>query len=128
MDNQDITYMHALGWILATQFIGFGLAGLCRRFLVKPKAMMWPSTFGSIALYISLHKKEESIGRWTMSRYKFFWISGFCVFVYSWVPNVRKPVSVAPMNIFTLFIFSILQSFSLESLCFAFSSQTLPFG
>lgn len=87
MGNDKITFLEAFGWVMATQFIGFGLAGLCRRFLVKPKAMMWPSTFGSIALYVSLHKPDLPIGRWRMPRFTFFWIVLTVIFAYTWIPQ-----------------------------------------
>ncbi|KAI9326908.1 OPT oligopeptide transporter protein-domain-containing protein, partial [Obelidium mucronatum] len=39
MGNTSISFGHSLGFVLVTQFLGYGLSGLCRRFLVKPKAM-----------------------------------------------------------------------------------------
>ena len=74
-------------WVFATQFIGFGIAGLSRRFLVKPKAMLWPGILSSVALYVTLHRPDQPSGRWTMSRYKFFWVSFAAVFVYTWIPE-----------------------------------------
>lgn len=87
MGNQNITFWESLAWVLATQFIGFGIAGLTRRMLVKPKAMYWPSILGSVAFYTSLHKKDTAVGIWTMTRSKFFWISFATIFVYTWIPQ-----------------------------------------
>ncbi|KAI9352923.1 OPT oligopeptide transporter protein-domain-containing protein [Obelidium mucronatum] len=50
MNNQNITFFHALAFVFVTQFTGFGFAGLCRRFLVKPAAMLWPTTFSTLAI------------------------------------------------------------------------------
>ncbi|KAJ3065822.1 hypothetical protein HDU98_010820, partial [Podochytrium sp. JEL0797] len=55
MNNSDITFFHALSFVFATQFMGFGFAGLCRRFLVKPKAMLWPTTFSTLAVFVAFH-------------------------------------------------------------------------
>ena len=38
---------------LSTNFIGYGLAGLTRRFLVYPSFAVWPSNLATIALNVS---------------------------------------------------------------------------
>ena len=38
---------------LSTNFIGFGLAGLTRRFLVYPSRAIWPTNLATIALNVS---------------------------------------------------------------------------
>ncbi|KAJ3029070.1 UNVERIFIED_CONTAM: hypothetical protein HDU68_000197 [Siphonaria sp. JEL0065] len=58
MNNENITFFHALAFVFVTQFTGFGFAGLCRRFLVKPSAMLWPTTFSTLALFASFHNIE----------------------------------------------------------------------
>lgn len=40
---------------LSTNLMGFGLAGLCRRFLVYPSFCLWPRSLVTIALNSSLH-------------------------------------------------------------------------
>ena len=57
--------------VLATQLTGFGLAGLCRRFLVWPASMVWPQNLVACTLLNTLHAEEdeESGG---ISRYRFF--------------------------------------------------------
>ncbi|ORY48040.1 OPT superfamily oligopeptide transporter [Rhizoclosmatium globosum] len=55
MNNKDITFFHALAFVIVTQFTGFGFAGLCRRFLVKPRAIIWPTTFSTLAIFASFH-------------------------------------------------------------------------
>jgi len=57
--------------VLATQLTGFGLAGLCRRFLVWPASMVWPQNLVACTLLNTLHAEEddESGG---ITRYRFF--------------------------------------------------------
>src|SRR5262249_25645626 len=53
-------YWFALVLVLATQLTGFGLAGLCRRFLVWPASMVWPQNLVACALLNTLHAEEET--------------------------------------------------------------------
>lgn len=78
---------------LSTNFIGYGLAGLCRRFLVYPSYCVWPSSLVTIALNSAFHSEGNipvpgplrKIWRW--SRLKFFSITFAAMFVYFWFPN-----------------------------------------
>ncbi|KAI0292769.1 OPT oligopeptide transporter protein-domain-containing protein [Russula brevipes] len=55
---------------LATQLTGFGLAGLCRRFLVWPASMVWPQNLMTCTLLNTLHAEEvENAG---ISRFRYF--------------------------------------------------------
>lgn len=90
MGNTAITIGQSLGWIFASQFIGFGLAGVMRRFVIWPKHMIWPSNLSHIALFVSFHKQfdDQDNGRtWKISRMKFFWISFILIFIYTWIPE-----------------------------------------
>jgi len=79
---------------LSTNFIGYGLAGLTRRFLVYPSYTVWPRSLVTIALNSALHNEKnfpvpgpfKKIFR--MSRYKFFLVAFAAMFVYNWFPNV----------------------------------------
>ena len=98
---------------MSVQLIGFGLAGIMRRFLVKPAAMFWPSILSQVALFVGFHEKVEEIepfARYRMSRYKFFWIATLAVFIYSWIPEYFVP---------------ILQSFSI--ICLVTSNKVARF-
>eukprot|EP00262_Sarcandra_glabra_P001560 TRINITY_DN1169_c0_g1_i1.p1 TRINITY_DN1169_c0_g1~~TRINITY_DN1169_c0_g1_i1.p1 ORF type:complete len:740 (+),score=85.70 TRINITY_DN1169_c0_g1_i1:82-2301(+) len=68
------------GWILivTTQVLGYGWAGLLRKYVVEPGHMWWPSTLVQVSLFRALHEKEEQ----RMSRAKFFVIALICSF--SW--------------------------------------------
>ncbi|ROW08543.1 hypothetical protein VPNG_06194 [Cytospora leucostoma] len=87
-----------LGWgfqilfTLSSQLIGIGLAGLTRRFLVWPAAMIWPSQFSSTSLFFALHDKSKSdqtqSNGWTISRYRYFFYVMVAMFCYYWIPAV----------------------------------------
>ena len=98
---------------MSVQLIGFGLAGILRRFLVKPASMYWPSNLSQVALFVGFHEKvdeTEIFSRYKLSRYKFFWMSAFAVFVYSWIPQ---------------YFMTVLQSFSI--ICLLTSNNVARF-
>ncbi|KAH7162194.1 OPT oligopeptide transporter protein-domain-containing protein [Dactylonectria estremocensis] len=78
--------------LLATQLMGYGCAGMARRFLVYPPAMIWQRPLANIALTKALYKDDGheagvTANGWTMSRYRFFLISFVAMFFWYWVPN-----------------------------------------
>jgi len=84
--------------VLATQLTGFGLAGLCRRFLVWPASMVWPQNLVGCALLNTLHSDEtdDGIGMFGgnvekegrgMSRFRFFMIMTMASFVWYFLPG-----------------------------------------
>ncbi|KIY48809.1 small oligopeptide transporter [Fistulina hepatica ATCC 64428] len=44
--------------IMSTQLIGFSIGGICRRFLVQPPSMIWPSNLVTCALFNTLHSQQ----------------------------------------------------------------------
>lgn len=52
-------YWFSLVLVLATQLTGFGLAGVCRRFLVWPASMVWPQNLVACTLLNTLHAEED---------------------------------------------------------------------
>jgi hypothetical protein len=44
---------------LGTNFVGYGLAGLFRRFLIYPSFCVWPSSLVTIALNRAFHSESE---------------------------------------------------------------------
>ncbi|KAF5380630.1 hypothetical protein D9615_004759 [Tricholomella constricta] len=89
-------YWFALVLVLATQLTGFGLAGLCRRFLVWPASMVWPQNLVACTLLNTLHAEDEddgvgmSLGRGGgkgMSRYRFFMIVMIGSFFFFFLPG-----------------------------------------
>ncbi|ORY32760.1 OPT superfamily oligopeptide transporter, partial [Rhizoclosmatium globosum] len=92
MGNTDITFLHSISFVFVTQFLGYGLSGLTRRFLVRPTAMWWPGNLPMIALFTSFHKVETggidaSVQKYTASRFKMFWIAFAAMFIWTWIPQ-----------------------------------------
>ncbi|KAJ3069020.1 hypothetical protein HDU98_007894 [Podochytrium sp. JEL0797] len=93
MGDENITFIHSLGFVLVTQFLGYGFSGLVRRFLVKPTAMWWPALLPTIATFASFHKVESAeVGsKLTWSRTSVFWVAFLAMFVYEWIPQFFAP-------------------------------------
>ena len=91
--------------------MGFGLAGISRRFLVWPSAMVWPGTLVTTTVMYSLHDHSRSdpttTNGWRIGRYKFFLVMASITFLWEWVPQVFAiflqlfmfPVWIAPNNV-----------------------------
>ena len=92
MGNTNITFWNSLPWILATQFIGYGVAGITRRYLVKPAAMIWPAVLPTVALLNSFHGKGEiHAKKYPMSRMTFFWLAFVIAFFWELIPLYFAP-------------------------------------
>jgi len=98
---QEVYYGQHFGWgyqitlIMSTQALGFGLAGMSRRFLVWPSAMVWPSTLINTTILQSLHNHTPSdpaaTNGWKIGRYKFFLIAAGTYYLYAWFPSLIAP-------------------------------------
>lgn len=88
-----ISFSYQILIALSANFIGYGLAGLCRRFLVYPSFCVWPSSLVTIALNTAFHSNvnSEAVGPWgkiwRWSRIKFFSIAFAAMFCWFWLPN-----------------------------------------
>ncbi|KAG5921593.1 hypothetical protein E4U42_005788 [Claviceps africana] len=95
---QEVFYQQRFGWgfqillIISTQAMGFGVAGIARRYLVWPSSMVWPANLVTCTIMYSLHKHIPSdmsqTNGWKISRYRFFLIVSLSAFVYHWIPEV----------------------------------------
>lgn len=76
---------------ITTICLGFGLAGLARRFLVWPAAMIWPSTLVNASLFYTLHDRSPSdpaeTDGWSMGRHRWFLVVGAGAFLWHWLPG-----------------------------------------
>ncbi|KAL7946566.1 OPT oligopeptide transporter domain-containing protein [Trichoderma barbatum] len=78
---------------LSSNFIGYSLAGICRRFLVYPSYCVWPQALVTIALNSAFHTEGNSpavgpFGKvWRVSRFRFFLYGFTLMFIYFWFPN-----------------------------------------
>lgn len=78
---------------LGTNFVGYGIAGLTRRFLVYPSVAVWPATLNTISLIKAFHTEtnEPVPGpfrrMYTASREKVFLYAFLAMFVYYFFPG-----------------------------------------
>ncbi|KAK6464731.1 OPT oligopeptide transporter protein-domain-containing protein [Scheffersomyces coipomensis] len=88
-DNTWVDFGYETLLILSNNFLGFGLAGVMRKFAVYPVEAIWPTLLPTIALNKALMQpeKRENINGWTISKYYFFFISFAAMFIYFWIPN-----------------------------------------
>ncbi|KAK9387123.1 OPT oligopeptide transporter protein-domain-containing protein [Lipomyces mesembrius] len=73
----------------STQFFGFGIAGLLRRWVVYPSKAVWPTILPTLQLNKTLLLPEErkSIHGWTITKYKFFFLTFAAMFLYFFIPD-----------------------------------------
>lgn len=86
--NVNAGYQLLLVW--TSQMLGYGLAGLTRRWTVYPASCIWPQTLISVSLFDSLHKKvgvSSPVNGWSIPRYKFFYFVLLGSFLWYWVPG-----------------------------------------
>lgn len=92
--KQNFGFIANLLLILTTQLVGYGMAGILRRYLVYPAAMIWPSNLVTVALFNTLHRREQlAPGQWT--RQKFFAVCAIGSFLYYWIPAFIFPAITA---------------------------------
>ncbi|KAI9098012.1 hypothetical protein K1719_025783 [Acacia pycnantha] len=77
------------GWILVitTQVLGYGWAGILKKYVIEPAHMWWPSTLVQVSLFRALHEKDHR----RMSRGKFFLIAFVCSLAWYVVPGYLFP-------------------------------------
>ncbi|CAL9106809.1 unnamed protein product [Musa textilis] len=97
------------GWLLiiTTQVLGYGWAGLMRRYVVEPAHMWWPSTLVQVSLFRALHEKEAGRIR-RISRPKFFVIVLICSFCWYTVPGYFFPTITSMSWVCWLFSKSVM--------------------
>ncbi|XP_050376832.1 oligopeptide transporter 7-like isoform X3 [Argentina anserina] len=105
--KKHITFFVSLLVILTTQVLGFGWAGIFRRYLVEPAAMWWPANLVQVSLFRALHEREER-PKGGVTRIQFFLIAFMCSFAYYVFPG---------------YLFTMLTS--LSWICWIFPSSVL---
>lgn len=88
-NNKWVDFGYQVLLILSNNFLGFGFAGIFRRFAVYPPEAIWPSVLPTLALNRALMvpEKKEIINGWRISKYNFFFITFAASFVYFWIPT-----------------------------------------
>ncbi|KAK4430338.1 Oligopeptide transporter 7 [Sesamum alatum] len=105
--GQRLTFWVALGVVLTTQVLGFGWAGLFRRYLVEPASMWWPQNLVQVSLFRALHEKEVR-ARGALTRNQFFLIAFLCSFAYYVFPGYLLPKLTSVSWICWIFSSSVL--------------------
>ena len=127
----SITYQLLL--TISTQILGYGFAGMARRFLVRPSGMIWPGTLMSAAMFSTLHKQENKPANgWTVSRWKFFYIVWSIAFAFYFLPGLLMPAlsyfSVitwfAPKNVVIANLFGVTSGLGLFPMTFDWAQIT----
>lgn len=89
--KKNLTFFVSLIVVITTQVLGFGWAGLFRRYLVEPAAMWWPHNLVQVSLFRALHEKEKR-PKGGLTRNQFFLIAFMCSFAYYVLPGYLLPV------------------------------------
>jgi OPT family oligopeptide transporter len=101
--KQDLGIMYQVLLILSTQILGYSLAGITRRYLVRPSGMIWPSTLVSTAMFTALHKDENKpADGWTIAPRKFFKRIFLGSVAFYFLPGLLFP-ALSYFNIITWF-------------------------
>ncbi|KAJ3126398.1 hypothetical protein HK100_010274 [Physocladia obscura] len=140
--KQDISLAVCIAFAIISQLIGYGIAGLCRKFLVRPIAMLWPRQLSAIATLRSFHRNSvaddnydetgsqtantEEMKKKFMSKNKFFWMCAGGMFVYQFLPGYIMPLLssfpllcyIGPFNQQQRMIGSAVQGVGVGSLSF----------
>ncbi|KAI3919825.1 hypothetical protein MKW98_001081 [Papaver atlanticum] len=111
--KKNLTFFVSSIIVVTTQVLGFGWAGIFRRYLVEPAAMWWPQNLVQVSLFRSLHEKEKR-GRFNsgegkgLTRNQFFLIALVCSFAYYVFPGYLFPMLTSLSWICWIFPNSIL--------------------
>ncbi|WCJ32636.1 oligopeptide transporter [Euphorbia peplus] len=84
--KKELSFFVAFLVVITTQVLGFGWAGVFRRYLVEPAAMWWPQNLVQVSLFRALHEKEER-RRGRLTRNQFFIVAFVCSFAYYVFPG-----------------------------------------
>ncbi|KAL8131034.1 oligopeptide transporter 2-like [Apium graveolens] len=85
--HRKISFLASWILVITTQVLGYGWAGLLRKYVVDPAYMWWPSSLVQVSLFRALHEKENK----RMSRGKFFFIALVCSFSWYVFPGYLFP-------------------------------------
>lgn len=88
--RRKIHFIAALLLTQTTQMLGYGWAGIFRKFLVDSPYMWWPSNLVQVSLFRALHEVEIRRKR-GLTRLQFFLVVLITSFAYYIVPNYLFP-------------------------------------
>ncbi|KAF9602292.1 hypothetical protein IFM89_026409 [Coptis chinensis] len=105
--KKEITFFVSLIVVMTTQVLGFGWAGIFRRYLVEPAEMWWPANLVQVSLFRALHEKDER-PKGGLTRTQFFLIAFVCSFAYYVLPGYLFPMLTSLSWICWIFPTSVL--------------------
>ncbi|KAJ4881143.1 oligopeptide transporter [Raphanus sativus] len=88
--KQSLSFICGLFIVLTTQILGYGWAGILRRYLVDPVDMWWPSNLAQVSLFRALHEKEHKSK--SLTRMQFFLVALGASFLYYALPGYLFPI------------------------------------
>lgn len=101
--GQEVTILYQLLLTISTQILGYAFAGLTRRYLVRPAAMIWPGTLMSTAMFSTMHRNENKTANgWNITRYRFFVYVWIGAFAWYFLPGLLMP-ALSYFNVITWF-------------------------
>ncbi|SCU81636.1 LADA_0C00210g1_1 [Lachancea dasiensis] len=85
--GDDVGFDYQFWLSMSIQFMGFGFAGLLRKYVVYPAKAIWPISLQTIALNKALFSEKDSKnGKWLTGQ-RFFFLSLLFMFFYTWIPT-----------------------------------------
>ncbi|KAJ4956942.1 hypothetical protein NE237_013725 [Protea cynaroides] len=105
--KKKFTFLVSLIVVITTQVLGFGWAGIFRRYLVEPATMWWPANLVQVSLFRALHENEKR-PKGGLTRTQFFIIAFACSFAYYVLPGYLFPMLTSLSWICWIFPKSVL--------------------
>lgn len=131
--NQEAPVVYQLLLTMSTQILGYGFAGMARRLLVRPSAMIWPGTLMSAAMFSTLHNQDNKPANgWTISRWNFFYVVWAVSFAFYFLPGLLFPALsyfnvvtwFAPRNVVVANLFGVVSGLGLFPVTFDWAQIT----
>ncbi|KAH1055560.1 hypothetical protein J1N35_033625 [Gossypium stocksii] len=88
--KQSLNFLCGVLIVLTTQILGYGWAGMLRRYLVDPAEMWWPSNLAQVSLFRALHEKDSK--KKGLTRMQFFLAVMVASFAYYALPGYLFPI------------------------------------
>ncbi|TQS33290.1 hypothetical protein Golomagni_06372, partial [Golovinomyces magnicellulatus] len=89
--KQNFGLVFQLLLTICTQSLGYGIAGILRKYLVYPASMIWPTNLVSASLMSAMYETKDipdpSILGGRMSRYRWFTLVSVASFLYYFIPG-----------------------------------------
>nr|QBZ39423.1 sexual differentiation process protein 1 [Thermochaetoides thermophila] len=89
--KQDFGILWQLLLVISTQSLGYGIAGMMRKFLVYPASMIWPGNLVAVTLMTAMHEqadvRDPTIIGGTIPRYRWFALVTLASFLYYFIPG-----------------------------------------